>query len=140
MCAPLHINFHDNKKREKFNKALQNIISFHQNMSVMKMVKNFQYHDTFLFLKDANRFTVDGLLKYWSSVDSAVEHWVKFLVPTGLRIEQPQRQQAAHFNCKPPQQKFFKKLRMEYRLGGTDKFKWNRNKEALGRAMPKPLQ
>ena len=42
MAAPLNINFNDNKQRDKFNKALINVVNFHPDMTVMRLVKDFQ--------------------------------------------------------------------------------------------------
>ena len=128
MAAPLHINFPDNKYRDKFNKALANILKFYPDMIMMRLVKEFLYADSTCYIKEANRFTSAGLHKYWSSIDSAVEHWAKCLAPT-VKKEQ---------NLGTP--KFVKKMKFEFNKG-SNRFKWN-NYDGKGkgerRKLPQP--
>ena len=67
--APQHKNFDNNLLRRKFNSALYEITDLQTNMHVLKMKKIWDYNDTSLFRND--RFTSEGLLKYWESIDSS---------------------------------------------------------------------
>ena len=139
MAAPFNINFRDNKSREKFNKALQKAINVVPGMSIMRMVIEFNYGDSSSFIKEANRFSSDGLLRYWTSVDSAIEHWFTHLAPgRGSRAEQRK--------ANDRMQNFVWKVKMEYDYG-RNKFKWTRRpggnsdengaSGAKGRKLPK---
>ena len=139
MAAPFNINFRDNKSREKFNKVLQKAINVVPGMSIMRMVIEFNYGDSSSFIKEANRFSSDGLLRYWTSVDSAIEHWFTHLAPgRGSRAEQRK--------ANDRMQNFVWKVKMEYDYG-RNKFKWTRRpggnsdengaSGAKGRKLPK---
>ena len=50
-------------------------------MTLLKMVKIWEYEDCNVFMKEAYMFTWDGLDKYWSSIDSAITYWNVILAP-----------------------------------------------------------
>ena len=59
--APIHDNFPNNKMRVKFNKALNTVSQFHDNIYSLKLKKVWNEHDTNLFLKNESRFTFSRL-------------------------------------------------------------------------------
>ena len=77
IAPPTNCNFplHNNDMRVYQGKCLSDIVKTKQNMSVLQMVKIWEHTDRNAFLQDAQRFTSDGLDKYWSSIDSAIRYW-----------------------------------------------------------------
>ena len=46
---------------------------------MLKLVKFWDHTDGNLFLQNQYRYTVDGLTKYWMSVDASIRFWVMAL-------------------------------------------------------------
>ena len=120
MQAPLHTGFTDNARRVKFNKALQHIVSFYPDMITMRMVKEWNYNDSSIFITTAKRFTSDGLRRYWSSIDSAIEHWANYL----------SRRTKFEVSAQVPQEKtpakFITKIKQDFNF--KNRFKWTNSK------------
>ena len=53
-------------------------------MSTLQMIKIWEPNDNSSYLADANRFTSQGLVKYWASVDSAIRYWNVAIQPKVL--------------------------------------------------------
>ena len=131
MAPPLNINFFDNKQRDKFSKALANVVNFHPDMTTMHLVKGLNYGDSSIFVKEAKRFSNEGLAKYWSSIDSAVEHWIIHLwAKRGTLKTGPSQAHGGH--------RFVKRLKREF----NSKYHWDKIAKATppsrGRPLPKP--
>ena len=77
MAPPTHCHFGEfnNAQREFQTEILQEIIRTKKYMTVLKLVKVWNHDDTSLFLCDSYRFTSEGLIKYWQSIDCAVKFW-----------------------------------------------------------------
>ena len=134
MQAPLHSGFTDNPRRVKFNKSLQHIISFHADMTTMKMVKEWDYSDSSIFVTEAKRFTSQGLKQYWSSIDSAIEHWCTYLSRRPAANEYRQKSKFGKPN-------FVKRLKFDFSNRSKDsKFNWNSKDQKKRRQLPKPPQ
>ena len=73
--APHHDNFMDidNEMRAKFNACLRTIGKLYDNVSVLELKKIWDPTDSNLFLKDAYRFTADGMKAYWKAVDHMMQ-------------------------------------------------------------------
>ena len=125
MLAPLHKGFTDNSKRIKFNKTLQHIMSFHQNMITMKMVKEWDYTDSSMFVHEAKRFTSSGLKCYWTSVDSAIEHYDTYLSKRRRDNDTNNGNKSGQGRKKPG---FVKKLHFDFKKK-SNQFKWNNSKK-----------
>ena len=69
--APQHKSFHDNLERCKFNSVLQSLTGMKQNMKIIRMKKIWDENDSNLFRQ--GRFTADGLMRYWESIDNAIQ-------------------------------------------------------------------
>ena len=69
--APQHRNFPNNFDRRKFNSTLQSNTSSQANMQIMRMKKVWDPEDFNLFQN--NRYTSRGLMRYWESIDNALE-------------------------------------------------------------------
>ena len=70
---PTHKTFKNNEKRGKFNSALLAMAKLHSEMHTIRMLKIWDAEDP--NLRVGRRYTAEGILKFWSSIDSAVEHW-----------------------------------------------------------------
>ena len=77
IAPPTHKYFSEgnNEKRGRFTSALATVISLHQNMSMLKLVKHWNHDDGNLFLQEQYRYTAEGLTKYWLSVDASIKFW-----------------------------------------------------------------
>ena len=77
IAPPTHKNFNpiNNEQRKKFSICLNGSISLYRNMTMLNMVKHWDHDDGNNFLREAYRFTSEGLTKYWLSVDAAVRFW-----------------------------------------------------------------
>ena len=71
--APEHNHFPNNLLRFKFNRALQTAASFHSNVHVLELKKGCNSKDRSLYLKEEQRFTAEGLNRYWEVVDKTVQ-------------------------------------------------------------------
>ena len=78
ITPPGHIVFSDNGPRQKFAKCVDTVAQLHNEMRVMKL-KQWDFADKSLVVETNNmggyRFTSHGLLKYWMSVDGAIQYW-----------------------------------------------------------------
>ena len=83
---PQHKNFrhHYNKLRAQQAAALQSVARQILFMSTLQMIKIWEPDDNSSYLADANRFTSQGLVKYWASVDSAIRYWNVAIQPKVL--------------------------------------------------------
>ena len=70
--APQHIHFRNNLSRRKLNSTIQNESSRYLNSKIIRMKKIWDAEHRNLFTN--NRFTAEGLMRYWSSIDNAVEY------------------------------------------------------------------
>ena len=71
MEAPQHVNFSNNMIRRKFNSVVQNVAMRYANMRIARMKKIWDPEEKYLFMN--SRFSADGLMKYWESIDNAIE-------------------------------------------------------------------
>ena len=69
--APQHTNFPNNFSRRKLNSVLQANTNMHSNMQMLRMKKIWDAENINLFQR--GRYTAEGLVTYWSSIDSAFE-------------------------------------------------------------------
>ena len=83
ISLPMHKNFSDdeNKKRELFRDCLAREVKFAKGMTNLKMIKVWDFDDENNFIREANRFTSEGLAKYWLSIDSAIRYWCVAIYP-----------------------------------------------------------
>ena len=75
MEAPQHIHFKNNMVHRKFNSVVQSETSRYQYMRIARMKKVWDAEDKHLFYD--GRFTPEGLMKYWGSIDNAIEFNIK---------------------------------------------------------------
>ena len=81
IAVPTHKYFGEeaNELRRKFNDCLLTLISNPkakcQNMSVLKMLKVWNHNDPNIFMERNYRYTKEGLIRYWMSVDAAIRFW-----------------------------------------------------------------
>ena len=86
--APEHQNFNDNDQRRKFNKSLEEVCQFHNNVHALMLKRVWDPKDGNLFLADSQRFTTDGLKCYWEAVDRTVRYFDSVLLK---KIEKEKR-------------------------------------------------
>ena len=77
IAPPTHKFFSDsnNEKRAKFTNAMANVVTLHQNTSMLRLVKCWDHNDSNLFLEQQYRYTNEGLKVNWRSVDAAIRFW-----------------------------------------------------------------
>ena len=44
-------------------------------MTALQMIKIWHHDDSAAFINESYRFTTEGLIKYWMSVDSTIRYW-----------------------------------------------------------------
>ena len=76
ITPPTHKYFSraNNNLRRIQAKVLEEIVKTKDNMSCLKMIKFWNFDDSRAYLRDAARFTSEGLNRYWESVDSAIRY------------------------------------------------------------------
>ena len=72
--APLHTNFSNNLARIKFNKSLETITQFHENIQALELKKGWEPENGNFYLLESRRFTADGLGAYWAAVDKTIRY------------------------------------------------------------------
>ena len=64
--------FKNNNKRKKFGKCLNNVTKMHHNMSCLQLRQGWDEQDRKLFLTELNRWSHEGLTKFYNAVDRCV--------------------------------------------------------------------
>ena len=77
IAPPTHKLFHEsaNEDRVRYTNCLMRVINSHKDMTLLKLVKHWNSEDEAIFVKKTYKFTTEGLLRYWMSVDSAIRFW-----------------------------------------------------------------
>ena len=77
IAPPMHKHFGDanNRRRAKHDEILHEVILTQPKMVYLKMLKEWDYHNGKLYIYDSDRFTSEGLYKYWESIDAAIRYW-----------------------------------------------------------------
>ena len=70
--APYHDHFSNNTYRFKFNRCLEEVAKLHLNTFTLTLKRVWDTKNPNLFLRDAQRFTAEGLSTYWQAVDRTV--------------------------------------------------------------------
>ena len=70
-----NINFNNNNERRRFGKSLNIAAKLHHNMSCLQLRQGWDEHDTKVFINEGNinRWTAEGLDKFWSAVDKCIQ-------------------------------------------------------------------
>ena len=117
MTPPTHMYFGN---KENFNRKLQadviqQIAQTKKNNTSLKMLKEWHYDISQLFIKDANRFTSIGMDKYWMSIDSAIRFWSVAITPKMGSVKNFVKKKdfnhAKHFNMFHWKKPYYKKNR-----------------------------
>ena len=82
----------NNVKRDRQANCLNTIVKLRDNQSVLKMLKVWNHDDSCNFVYDSYRFTTQGLVNYWMSIDSAIRYWDVAIYPK-LGISTPKNKQ-----------------------------------------------
>ena len=85
--APHHKYFKNNELRRNFNKILADTAKLYSNTSVFQLKKVWDTEDSNYFLKEANRFTSEGLIAYWSAIDRTTKFCDSTLMKKFAKIE-----------------------------------------------------
>ena len=75
-----------------FSDCLLKEAHFHDNTSVLKMLKIWDPEDHNAFVADNQRFALEGLIKYWLSVDSVIHYWNTAIYPKICKMASGKRQ------------------------------------------------
>ena len=114
--APLHDNFVNNVIRMKFNKALEMVCQFHNDVYPLRLKKIWDGQDNSLFSHDEVRYTFNGLRAYWEAVDKTVKFADTILLQKSARTtkkfgcqQHPQNQLPGQLQRKPDDRFHWKK-------------------------------
>ena len=67
---------HGNNNRCIFQgEIITNIVKSKQDMSILKMIKEWDHDNSQLYIVENDHFTSIGLSKYWASKDAAIQFW-----------------------------------------------------------------
>ena len=72
--APIHNNFPDNYRRERFNYSLNHMVQFQEDTTVLKFKKIWDSSNSRLYIRENERFTCEGLSAYWAAVDCTLRY------------------------------------------------------------------
>ena len=80
---PTHKYFtnNNNTKRTILGNCLGTVVKLYKNMSALHMLKVWDHEDGNAVLFDSTRYTAQGLINYWMSVDSAFRFWDVAIFP-----------------------------------------------------------
>ena len=73
--APNHDYFGNNQERDKFNRALEEVVKIHPNVTTLMLKKVWNPKDSNLFLEHSSRFTTTGYFHYWEAIDRTVRYF-----------------------------------------------------------------
>ena len=87
---PYHKYFMNNPEREIFNESLMDVVHFHDNTTTLPMKKVWDPEDGNSYADDAQRFTSNGLTKYWMAIDCTLKYmdticWKKLIGPDSMK-------------------------------------------------------
>ena len=97
IAPPTHKNFsaNNNTKRVLQAKTLMNYSQLHENMSCLKMIKIWDHDDGNNYNYHSDRYTAEGLVKYWNSVHSAIHFWNIAIYPKIISHKPSQQKKPA---------------------------------------------
>ena len=75
----LHKNFLDNDRRKKLGAIMSSVCKLYINMNTLQLRKIWDYDNSDLFLKEQRRFTMEGYITLWKSLDGVIKLWDNFL-------------------------------------------------------------
>ena len=113
IMAPLHDNFKNNREREKFNKAIEQVSKFHSNVNFLELKKVWSRNDDSLYCKQFQRFTNDGYTSYWEAIDRTVRYFDSVVLK--------KKEKSAH---KAKNNTDFNRNRCDTSNYQNDKFRW----------------
>ena len=71
--CPKHVSFKDNDERKVFNDVLQDCAKMHRHTVNLHLKKVWDPEDYNLYIDTADRFTSDGLNRYWAAIDCTIK-------------------------------------------------------------------
>ena len=93
IAPPTHDNFSNNHMRKKLSKSIETTSQFHKHSYVLHLKKGWDATNPGFFLRDARRYTAEGLAAYWIGVDKAIKYVDTILLK---KIQRKQQQQLAY--------------------------------------------
>ena len=77
IAPPTHKYFgnHNNQLRDLQTSILEDITKTYTQTTTLHMIKHWDHDDGSNFLRNHYRFTSDGLMRYWLSINSAIHYW-----------------------------------------------------------------
>ena len=83
IALPSHMSFGTsaNRKRNIMSDVLEDAVKLRENMSCLCMLKFWSRDDRNSFLEESYRYTNEGLIRYWLSIDSAIRFCNVVIIP-----------------------------------------------------------
>ena len=80
IVPPTNVNFNNNARRALFAEALKSTAEQYNDVTAYELKQLWDPEDMNLFLKPQNRFTSEGFIRYWDSIDRTLRyaHTVNF--------------------------------------------------------------
>ena len=101
IAPPVHKYFRNNRRCEMLTDCMQKHVKMYQHMSVLKLIKIWDPEDSSSYIYENDRFTSDGLVRYWLSVDSAIRYWnVAIFSKLGRKNEKKSYKDVYHWQRK----------------------------------------
>ena len=77
MTPPTHMNLTDNTKREQLSKSIETLVMRYNEMRFMRPISPWDFNTANLAPATASgyKFSGRGLVKYWQSINKAVQYW-----------------------------------------------------------------
>ena len=100
ITPPVHKYFCNNRKREMLMDCIFKETKVRKDMVALKMVKVWDPEDSNSYIYESDRFTSEGLMKYWLSVDSALHYWNVAIFPKIGKPKQPKHKNMDCFHWK----------------------------------------
>ena len=148
IIPPVHKNFPNNSDREFFAEAIEKEVEKYPDMCGLKLKKIWDERDGNLFLKEQRRYTQEGSIEYWKSLDAAIKFWDKTLIDIMMKRQKknPLQETACHqkFNVdrRPTKVKGQKSLHeTNQRRSHSSRYVWHKESHSeieSGRKLPRP--
>ena len=75
LCPSLHNNYRNNTLRKKFTRSLEDICSYSEKSSAIRLRHGWDQDDNNIYLEQQQRFTTEGLASFWNATDKVIEDY-----------------------------------------------------------------
>ena len=75
VCPSLHVNYENKPLRKKFTRVLEDIAAYSERTAALRLRNGWDFDNHNIFLKEQQRFTMEGLATFWVAIDKIIEEF-----------------------------------------------------------------